>query len=303
MNLSLLILKSYATLLRLLTPNSGLTRLSFNRPVNRLFGAVPKVLPTVTAEGVKIDVDVTDYHGRILWLFGSNDFKVSRTVNALLEPTRILLDIGANYSTIGLSAAHAMGGKGSVHLFEPQPGLAAVVRRAIAGAGLDSQVTLHEVALFDSDGTMELSVPSHHSGMSSLVRSAPEGTSVMVAVKSTRPYLEPLVQGQSFGVKIDIEGAEPSVLPGLFEMGTMRFCVFEGANHQQVLLDLFRGADFEIFGLCRTIFSVRVQHVSTIEEFRKFHDFVAIKASGTPPAGPVSLRRLKDYMETPSRGS
>ena len=80
------ILYAYRTVLRHVRPNSGLTPLSFNRVVNWLFRNFREPAFAPIIGGLSIQVDPHDYHGRILWLFGSNDFKVSRTVNALLDP-------------------------------------------------------------------------------------------------------------------------------------------------------------------------------------------------------------------------
>lgn len=296
----------YRILMRALSPNSGLTRLSFNGPINSLFGDAPAMMPATMSDGLPIEVDPWDYHGRILWLFGSNDIKVSRTVNALLRPGDIFLDIGANYGTIGFSARHVVGAAGRVHLFEPQPYLAQKLTQLTRHPTVRN-VDVHSVALFDSDGEMTLSVPEHHSGKATLV---PEleatGTSewgrVTVPVRRTHDYVAPLVGPRPFGVKIDIEGAEPHVLGDLLAMTTLKFVVFEGDRNEAQLFADFAAAGFVIFGLCRTVFLPRVRRVDDLARWHEFHDFVAVRAVAVSgAAAEMSAKRLGQLVNSGRR--
>src|ERR1700693_5621524 len=115
-----MIINALASLFHRLPIKSGLTPLSFNPIVNRLMSRMPQTVAAKLRDGCSIQVTTSDYHGRILYLFGTNDPKVEQTANALLRYGDVFLDIGANYSSIGLSASHAVGQKGKVHLFEPQ---------------------------------------------------------------------------------------------------------------------------------------------------------------------------------------
>lgn len=289
---------AYRALMRLVTPNSGLTRLAFNAPVNAMFAGTQAPMRGTTRDGLVVEIDPHDYHGRILWLFGSNDIKVSRTVNALLSPGDVFLDIGANYGTIGLAARHAVGPAGRVHLFEPQPHLAANLRRVLAQPGTEA-VTLHPVALFDADGEMTLSVPAGHSGRATLVADLVRGdatadwTRVAVPVHRTARFLPPLLDGRPFGVKIDIEGAEPPVIKDILALPRLKFVVFEGDRNERVLFDLFSGAGFAVFGLARTLLSPKVEHVADFARWHDFHDFVAVPAAAaTGAVGRIPLADL-----------
>lgn len=293
------VLKAYAAILRIATPNSGLTKLAFNPVTNRLFaglqGAESHRMPTTTLEGVPLEVDVNDYHGRILWLFGSNDFKVSRLAQTLLRPGDVFLDIGANYATVGLSVACRFGPSVSVHLFEPQPTLADTVAAGIAAADLSDTVTLHRCALYESTGTLTLRVPLAHSGMATLEADKAlhgETREVAIPTEETAAYVAPLVGDRPFGMKIDIEGAEPKVLPALIAMPGLRFCIFEGANNQEELFDQFTRAGFAMFGLRRSVLSVSLARVRRLEDFHEHHDLIALRGVALPDATVVSLRQL-----------
>lgn len=294
MGIRFLLLRIYARILRMITPNSGLTRLSFNPITNYLFRDQPSEQITRTTDGIKIRTRIDDYHGRILWLFGSNDFKVARVAQHFAKPCDVFLDIGANYSTIGMSVAKHANAHCKVHLFEPQPYLVAYVEEAIKNASLSDRIKMHSVALLDKAGSFDMAVPGHHSGLATLVMEERfrEGVkTIKVPTVVTNSYVQSLVRSAPFGVKIDIEGAEKLVLPGLLQQDDMRFCLFEGANTDPEIIALFEASGFMVFGLCRTILSVRLFPVDSVKTYKNFHDFVAINTAHRDwPEKPMSLQ-------------
>jgi len=273
---------------RRLPIRSGLTRLSFNPLMNRLLRDRTGPVMSSLRDGTPIEVDLADHDGRILFLFGSNDIKVSMTANAFLRPGDVLLDIGANYSTIGLAASKAVGPTGKVHLFEPQSRLAERVRNAIAASGR-ANVELHQLGLMDKDGSFTISAPSDHSGMASFVPN--EGNGRFVAqeecqVREIGAYVGPLVAGKSFGVKLDVEGAEPHVMPWLLAQPNLRFLIFEASSNQRILHDLVRQSGRVLYGLNRDPLRLRITRIDRFEDLHAFHDLVAITLA-TPAAAPA----------------
>ena len=276
-----LILKAYSQLLRLLPLAGGLTRLSFNPITNRIFAGMPHQAYTHMLNGLRILVDVDDYHGRTLFLFGTNDPKVHHVVQALLRKDDVFLDIGANYSSIGLLAADRVGPLGRVHLFEPQPNLCEVVKATI-GEGKISNVTLHDVALMDCDGQMQLARPASHSGMATLVKNRYQNASwdsFPVQVKNIANYLPPLIERNSFGVKIDVEGAEQILMPWLLKQPMLKFIVFEASHNQRLLYDMVLESGLVLYGLKKTVFAKRVKRVDAFEQMLMYHDLVAVSSS------------------------
>src|SRR3990172_8339678 len=149
-------IRALGRLMRRLPIYSGLTPLAFNRLTNRLFSQCRGDLVATLLDGTPMLVDPNDYDGRILYLFGTNDPKVHWVSQSLLRPGDRFLDIGANYSSIGIMAADAVGPTGHVHLFEPQPDLCRRVDEAINSAGV-TNVSLHQIGLMDHDDEMTLS--------------------------------------------------------------------------------------------------------------------------------------------------
>jgi hypothetical protein len=169
----------YGALMHRIPVASGLTRLGFNRWTNRLFARCGEPIEAVMLNGVRIEVSPNDYHGRILYLFGTNDPKVQSVAQGLLRRGDRFLDIGANYSSIGIQVADLVGPEGQVHLFEPQPELCRRVREAISRAGI-ANVHVHDIALMDRDGEMVLARPTNHSGMATLVAATGQDRWLMV---------------------------------------------------------------------------------------------------------------------------
>jgi hypothetical protein len=81
-------------------------------------------------------------------------------------------------------------------------------------------------------------------------------------------------------VKIDVEGAEPQILSGLLPRREVRFVLFEAANNQSTLHELFLSNDFELFGLERTLMRPRVTRIGSLAELGRFHDVVAVRGTG-----------------------
>lgn len=280
-----MLLPIIAAIYRRLPIRSGLTRLSFNRPINHLFAGKASTMRGTLRDGSAIDVDVSDYHGRILYLFGTNDIKVSMTAEALSRAGNVFLDIGANYSTIGLAVARVVGANGRVHLFEPQQRIADPVRAAIRSGEYDN-VELHQLGLMDVDGSFTISAPANHSGRATFVEHEDSGDFTPVEecqVRAIETYVAPLVADKPFGAKLDIEGSEPLVMPWLVAQPNLRFLIFEAAHHHQKLYDQVTGAGLKLFGLNRAPFRLRLTRVDKFSEMEAFHDFVAVRVTEGAP--------------------
>jgi FkbM family methyltransferase len=281
-------MKIYSWLLRLLPIAGGLTRLAFNPITNQVFGRCLTTASARMLNGIPIAVDVNDYHGRILYLFGTNDPKVHHVSQALLRSGDCFLDIGANYGSIGLLAADRVGPKGQVHLFEPQPHLCKALREAIRLGGRGN-VHVHEVALLDRDDTLELAAPTDHSGRATLVRHCDQSDwdKIRVPVKDIATYMPSLIQNRNFGAKIDVEGAEIYLMPWLLRQPSLKFLIFEAAHNQPALWEMVRASGLTLFGLERTLFAKRLARVDTLAAMARYHDLAAVRIPDEVPVPEV----------------
>jgi FkbM family methyltransferase len=121
-------------------------------------------------------------------------------------------DVGANLGYISLSLARRGSAKGlATFAFEPNPKLASAVRLAAEANALP--VTVFQLALDESSGTVEFFVPKHAIHASLVSRSA-HATSISVQ----RITLDELVESGKAPaptfMKIDVEGAEFRLFKG-----------------------------------------------------------------------------------------
>ena len=273
-----ILMRLYGQLMHRIPVSSGLTRLSFNFFTNRQFSHCHGLLMAALLNKMLITTEPNDYNGRVLYLFGTNDPKVQAVVQALLCPGDRFLDIGANYSSIGLLAIDSVTSDGQIHLFEPQPQICHYVEEAIKAAGI-TNVYLHKVALMDHDGEMRLSLCQNHSGMATLVDSSRQDgwDSIPVPVRDIAAYVQPLVGSKPFGVKIDVEGAEPVIMPWLLKQPNLKFLVFEADRNQKELWDLVKASELVPYGLKRLVFARRISRIQSYDEILLYHDLVAIR--------------------------
>jgi FkbM family methyltransferase len=128
-----------------------------------------QIVRTRARGGIRLEVRLDDVEGHCIDLLGDWDPRITWICRRVLRPGDTFVDVGANFGLVSLIGARAVGSTGRVHAFESQPALAAMLRRSAALNHL-ANLTLHEVALSDRDGVLELQVPCHHSGGASLIR-------------------------------------------------------------------------------------------------------------------------------------
>ncbi|MGE0417519.1 MAG: FkbM family methyltransferase [Acetobacteraceae bacterium] len=154
-------------------------------------------------------------------------------LDELVDPVRASVDVGCNHGIyageLGLLCPR-------VHAFEPQPVLAAELRRK-----LPRNCTVHEIALSDRSGTAVLRVPIADDGRATLHAANPvEGTELSVPLVR----LDDVVHEPIGFLKIDVEGHEMSVLRGaerILREHRPTLLIESEARHQPGQpLDLFR---------------------------------------------------------------
>jgi FkbM family methyltransferase len=130
----------------------------------------------------------------------------------LLRNPADFIDIGANIGWYTLVAAHALGDRGHVHSFEPDPAHLAKLSVNVAVNHLDN-VTMNELALSDRTGTATLHLNPLNRGDNSLLPFATRRGSALVKLARLDDY--PGLNGERpLVIKIDVQGSEIDVLAG-----------------------------------------------------------------------------------------
>jgi len=154
-----------------------------------------------------------------------------------------VLDVGAHRGLYSWHLARLVGHNGRVLAFEPQPDLAAYLRRAFLRT---ESVTVYENALSDIPGTATLHIPvwdgKRIAGHASL--ESDRGIDITVALST----IDELEVSPSF-VKIDVEGHEAHVLRGARVIGNVEESPERVVEFEEVGRDRARAIDEVISGL------------------------------------------------------
>jgi len=182
------------------------------------------------------------------WL-GTYERDRQQQLTQLLRSGDCFLDIGANVGFYSLLASRIVGKEGCVHAFEPFPRNVEYITRHIEMNRI-TNIEIHPIALSDGeDRRMSFSISTNPSaGHLSENSDGPEQISVPVAA------LDSLWRKSAFPspsmMKIDVEGAEYSVLNGGKEMIAACRPVILLAGHgsavQERCCDLLRSWSYRI---------------------------------------------------------
>lgn len=225
--------------------------------------------------GVELEVDTRDYNGRAVYLMGGYELGVTRACRILMPDGGVFLDIGANCGAVGLNLLDAVGHAGEIHLFEPQPTLAEAIARAAEGIERP-RVVVHAVALTDRDGPIRLTVPTGHTGAATLAEA--DGAATEVEGRAAARYLASFDGDRPIGVKVDVEGEEPRILPSVFSLAALRFVVFE-CNRRENRSTIYDAAERQgllLFSLVLRLTKVDAQLVKDVGQMTDTDDFIAI---------------------------
>lgn len=175
--------------------------------------------PTVTIDLVGLPRFKMETHGRVdryvstaIEKWGHWESSGTAIVLQLLRGDADFVDIGANIGWYSLVAAHALGARGHVHSFEPEPRNLAKLKSNILINNLEN-ITVNEWALSSKSGTATLHVSDINLGDHSLfaLNSRP-GIKNVLRDRLDRykgiDHVRPLV------IKLDVQGGEFDVLEG-----------------------------------------------------------------------------------------
>ncbi|WP_121258988.1 FkbM family methyltransferase [Nocardioides ferulae] len=127
----------------------------------------------------------------------------------------VVVDVGANLGILTMLAAMLVGKEGHVHSFEPDPQSMRNLLRNIHSNGL-TWVTPWSVGLTDTPGIRDLYLDLYTTSTSSLLQNAwTADKAARQQLKIVTTTLDDVFAGQDVDfIKIDVEGAEMSVLAG-----------------------------------------------------------------------------------------
>lgn len=179
-----------------------------------------KLREATVAGDARLFVDLNDHDGRMIYLEGVYEPEVSAFAQEVIRVGDTVLDIGANVGAHTILFASLVGAAGRVHAFEPFPLAADRLRASIELNGWGPRVNVHQLALSDVDGPVELRAHGVTGNTSSVVRLPWLSAAPSITVKATTlDAMTVEFERRARLCKIDVEGAERLVFAG----GARRF--------------------------------------------------------------------------------
>lgn len=148
------------------------------------------------------------------------EYWITQFVAARMKEGAVVLDIGANFGYYTLLMSELIGPSGKCIAFEPNPEVAAKLRKTVSINGFDSRTTIYEVALgSDPHGEIAFLIP-HGEPKNARVVKDQGGSSgdavgrVITVPQANADTICANLQRLDF-VKIDAEGAEANIIDGM----------------------------------------------------------------------------------------
>jgi FkbM family methyltransferase len=161
-----------------------------------------------------MQIDTRSFIEWSVYVYGGYDIGSVALLRRLVHPGAVVFDVGANVGVFTLPFARAAGISGEVHAFEPHPDLR---RRLMTNIALNNlrNVVVCDVALGATRGQAELyGSTTYNKGGSSLRASTQSDTVLQCTVETVDHYVALCGFDRLDLLKIDVEGADLSVLAG-----------------------------------------------------------------------------------------
>ncbi len=161
-------------------------------------------------------IDITEYIGQNIWLYGLFDLPECEVLFRILGPGDIAVDVGANIGQMTNLMAYRVGAQGKVFAFEPQPDIFEELRFNMNLLAHQAQraanIVLHDYAVGDSNGESHLEWNQDFQSNRGLARL---GNTSKAGIAVQTVTLDKMFAGQRITLlKIDVEGLEDKVLQG-----------------------------------------------------------------------------------------
>ena len=155
---------------------------------------------------------------RVLFMPQHFDAEERKALSGSLHDNFTFVDLGANAGVYSVFMASQLGARGRIISVEPDPEIRKRLEFNIDANGYNN-VTIVPKAISDRTGTLQLYVHQQNRGQSSLINSG--GTPVDVECTTLERLLDDVGVEAPDAIKIDVEGAELSILKPFFASASL----------------------------------------------------------------------------------
>ncbi|MFB7643094.1 FkbM family methyltransferase [Streptomyces sp. NPDC001251] len=186
------------------------------RYLNPRLGDQPRRRVTRDRYGARFAVDTQDLIQRYLYLFGVWEPHMTHWLRQRLRPGDTFVDVGANLGVFSVLGSRLVGSAGKVVAIEASPAFHRGLLRNVALNHCDN-VRAVNTAVSDGHRTLTFVLAgSRNMGANSIVPyDGPVESSFEMGAVPLSELLEPAEVARARVIKIDVEGAEGSVVRGL----------------------------------------------------------------------------------------
>jgi FkbM family methyltransferase len=177
----------------------------------------PTVVIKPLASGARLFIDLSDHVIGLGILRGTYEQHELAFAKSVVHQGDVAVDIGAHIGFFTIELAQTVGARGHVYAFEPLPSNAALLEQSIRENYYESRVTLERSAVSDRSGTATLRYAAHslNTGGAFLSEGSVEGLGALSASTVRTVRLDDYNLRRPVRlIKMDVEGAEPSVIAG-----------------------------------------------------------------------------------------
>lgn len=231
--------RAFLSLLRLYTFHTPIAKGKF-RVADVALGLCkypPERVEVPTKDGRRLYANLGTGIEGLLFFQGTYETALTEKVSMLVREGDVCIDVGANFGWYTTLLRKRCGETGAVHAFEPVPPIYDELVDNYRLMGSPANVSLHNVALGDAPGEIEVNLftglSTGHASMSD--RGRDDATPFKCEIVTLDSYLGENGVGDVSFVKVDIEGAEILFLKGagsLFQQDVPPMILMEMALEQ-----------------------------------------------------------------------
>ena len=200
-------------------------------------------------------------------------------LSSVISQGTTFIDVGANQGAYSRVACKLVGETGQVITIEPQPQFARNIKKSFCIDAKLCKFQVHQIAVGDHDGTIDLLVPKSYSGTAGIFNEH-SGTHRHTKLKVPIKRFDDAIDWKSFSkpvfIKLDIEGSEFAFLKGARDMlETMKPIILMEINPSS--LSASKTGSVEMISLLTEVGYTKYRYLNNLNHYYPIEEINIIK--------------------------